>query len=225
MLAAVCAYAEDNSGALYVFYPSVMRPSVVQQKIVEACGDLKITVFGRFQDFKEKVEADRPGLIITKPEVLQYINNYRVQLAGFRDGRNEEPCLLLSIDRKVDLDSIPEMTIGAVDFLGKSGMEKYMAGLMNRQVRLNRVVKIEDLLPMLTFNKARAVLAGEGTLEYIRKTTSLKIAVTEIPSCNTGIIVCAVNADTKARTVQKTAEKIRRKTAGLFQIDEWKRQP
>ncbi len=56
---------------LYVFYPTVVRPHILQKKLSEACPDFEITVFGRFADFKAKVELDKPHALLTKPDVLK----------------------------------------------------------------------------------------------------------------------------------------------------------
>lgn len=225
MLVCLFAAIPVSAQTLYIFYPSTTRPSVVQQQISDSCGnDVKVTAFGRFPDFKEKTETDRPDFIITKPLVLEQIPGYSVRLKGLRNGRSEEPCVLLSIDKGVDLDSISGITIGAVDFLGRAGMEKYIAGRFRQPVRLNRVIKIEDLLPMLIFNKAQAVFTGEGNIKYFRKTTTLKLAVTEVPDCRSGIIVCASRSDKDDSSTGAVLDNISKKTKTLLEIDQWKQE-
>ena len=225
MLVFLSAAIPVSAQAIYVFYPSIKRPSVIQQEIGDACGDeAMVTVFGRFQDFDDKTRSDPPAIIITKPRVLQHLPGYSVRLEGLRNGRSEEPCVLLAIDKSVDLDSISGITIGAVDFLGREGMEKYVAGRLRQPVRLNRVIKTEDLLPMLIFNKAQAVLTGESDREYLQKATSLTLAVTEIPNCRSGIVVCAVRPEDTSRETAALLKDIFRKTKTVLGIDQWKQE-
>jgi hypothetical protein len=215
----------EGGQTVYVFYPSTTRPSIIQQQISEACGgDVKVTVFGRFQDFKEKTETDRPDFVITKPLILEQIPGYFVRLKGLRNGRSEEPCVLLSIDKGVDLDSISGITIGVVDLLGRAGMEKYIAGWFRQPVRLNRVIKIEDLLPMLIFNKAQAIFVGEGTIEYFRKTSTLKLVITEVSNCSSGIVVCAARSEDNNSATAAILNDISRKAKTVLEIDQWKQE-
>jgi hypothetical protein len=225
MTVVASAAAGENGRASYVFYPSTTRPSVIQQQLSDACGDeAAVTVFGRFQDFNEKVKSDLPDIVITKPEVLQRLSGYSVRLTGLRNGGSEEHCVLLSFDKGVNLDSVSGVTIGAVDLLGRAGTEKYVTRCFNRPVRVNRVIKIEDLLPMLIFKKAQAIFVGEGNIEYFRKATNLKLAVTEIPDCSSGIVVCAVRTDNASRATEALLKDLFRKTKTVLEIDQWKQE-
>jgi hypothetical protein len=225
IMVTVMPAAGEGGQALYVFYPSTTRPAAIQQLISDACGsEARVTVFGRFQDFKERTETDKPDFVITKPLVLAQVPGYSVRLTGQRKGRSEEPCVLLSIDKGVDLDSVSGITIGTVDLLGRAGTERYVAESFNRPVRVNRVIKIEDLLPMLIFNKAQAIFIGEGNVEYFRKTTNLKLAVTEMPDCRSGIVVCAARTGDNSSAIAALLKDISRKTKTVLEIDLWQQE-
>jgi hypothetical protein len=221
----VLPVAGEGGQTIYVFYPSTTRPAVVQQQIGDACGgDVKVTAFARFQDFDDKTRSDLPDIVITKPRVLQHLPGYSIRLTGLRNGISEEPCVLLSIGKGVDLDSISGITIGAVDLLGRVGTEKRIAESFKQPVRVNRVIKIEDLLPMLLFNKAQAIFIGEGNIEYLQKATNLKLAVTEIPGCSSGIVVCAVRTGDTNRETAALLRDVFRKTKTVLEIDQWKQE-
>ena len=211
----------DNTRSLYVFYPSTTRPPIVAQKLSERCPGMKVTVFGRYQDFKQRTESDNPDIIITKPQVLPDLAPYNGKMRGIRKGAAEEPCVLISIDKPVQQDSIPLLRIGVVDFLGRTGTERFMADLLGAPLNLNRVTKIEDLLPMLTFNKAQAVFVGESAVPYFKKTTLLNLVITRLPGCATGIAICATREQTDPDSIKIDLLTIEKNTSTLLEIDQW----
>jgi hypothetical protein len=220
-LALVDAHGEITR-SLYVFYPSTTRPPIVAQKLTEMCPGLKVTVFGRYQDFKQRTESDNPDIIITKPRVLKDLASYTEKMRGIRKGAPVEPCVLISIDKPVLQDSIPHMRIGVVDFLGRTGTERFMADLLGAPLNLNRVTKIEDLLPMLTFNKAQAVFVGESAVPYFKKITLLNLVITRLPGCATGIAICATREQTDPDSIKNDLLTIEKNTSVLLEIDQWK---
>jgi hypothetical protein len=207
---------------VYIFYPLTTSPMIIQHKIAETCVEIKPTVFGRYQDFKDRTETDRPDIIITKPQILQDVPGYSIRMNGLKKGSSEEQYVLLSIDKKIPPDSIPSITIGAVDFLGRSNTEKFVTGMLHCSVHLNRVTKIEDLLPMLSFNKSQAIFVNEGSLPYFKQATYLKLIVTKIPNCNAGIITCAVQSQNRHTPIDDGLNTIAKKTTVILEIDQWK---
>ncbi|MBN1129329.1 MAG: hypothetical protein JXA71_10100 [Chitinispirillaceae bacterium] len=211
-----------GGSSLYVFYPSTMRPSIMAQKISGACPGIRVTVFGRYQDFKQRAESDNPDLIITKPPVLRELLRYSEIMRGVRQGEEKESCVLISIDKVIPYDSLPSIRIGVVDFLGRSGTERYMSDLLGRPLDLYRVIKIEDLLPMLTFSKAQAIFVGESTVPYFTKITYLNLVVTRLPGCKTGLAVCAVSDKREPAALENAVQVIKQNINKVLEIDKWK---
>jgi hypothetical protein len=212
----------ENVRSLYVFYPSTTRPPVFAQKLTESCPGLNVTVFGRYQDFSQRTESDEPDIIITKPPVLKTLPPYVEKMRGIRKGSTEEPCVLLSIDVPVNQDSLSNIRLGVVDFLGRTGTEGFVADLLGAPMNLNRVTKIEDLLPMLTFNKAQAVFVGESIVPYFKKITLLNLVITRLPGCATGIAICATREQTDPGSIKNDLLTIEKNTSVLLEIDQWK---
>ena len=50
-------FAEEK---LYVFYPTTARPQTVQETLQEFFSGISVTVFGRYNDFSEKMATDPP---------------------------------------------------------------------------------------------------------------------------------------------------------------------
>ena len=57
VLALLGAPHSAGKESLYIFLPTEVRPKVLQDKLSQACPNLKITAFGRIKDFK----VYRPG--------------------------------------------------------------------------------------------------------------------------------------------------------------------
>jgi hypothetical protein len=206
---------------IYVFYPLTTSPMIIQHKLSDISQMLKPTVFGRFQDFRDKTLSDRPEIIITKPQLLKEITGYDLKLNGIRNGSTTEPYVLLSFDNKISQDSLKFATIGVLDFMGRNNTEKFVSDLLGSPVHLNRATKIEDLLSMLTLNKARAVFINENIITYFKNASYSKIAITNMPNCNSGIICCAVQSQNPDNSIEECVHIVAKKTNSILEIDQW----
>ncbi|MGE5670831.1 MAG: hypothetical protein ACM31E_05260, partial [Fibrobacterota bacterium] len=203
-------------------FPSTMRPVVMQQKFIDFHGEVNVVVFGRYQDFKEKVLVSNPDIVIAKPQTFQELNGYTERLNGLRNGSFVEPWVFVSVNNGVELDSIPHMEIGTIDFLGRVNTERFVAGMLNLPVNLIRATKIEDLLTMLTFDKVDAIFVPEGVVDYMKKTSRLKLVVTAIPACTTGIVTCAVRRGKNEPAIEQFITRLLKIATPALEIDQWK---
>lgn len=219
--AIIMALQSSAADVLYVFYPTVMRPAVLEDILKKACPTLEISVFGRYQDFKAKVEADHPQGILTKPQVLSQLSGYLPKLTGIRKGKNSERFVLISIDKPVNLASLDQKTIGVVDFLGRKGMDDFVKEILHTSPKINRVTKIEDLIPLLTFTMADAVLLNESNVSYFKKTSNLNFVITEIPDATAGILIFA-NNNSNAVDKNECIEKLPENVLVNLGIEQWK---
>lgn len=224
LLIALCVITSSHASgvSIFVYYPSIIRPPVMQQKLIEQFNEENVVVFGRFQDFVDKVNESHPDIIITRPQSLNDISGYTSRLNGMRNGSKTEKWVFISIDNTIKTDSIGKRIIGTIDFLGRLNTERFVSGLLNRKVNLTRAVKIEDLLTMMTFNKVDAVFVSEGVVEFIKKTSHLNLVVTPIPDCNTGIITCAIHNGTVNPSLDIFLNKKIMNATKTLEIDEWK---
>ncbi len=208
---------------LYVFYPSTIRPVLMQQKMAEACPGIQIRVFGRFTDFETQVSADKPDAILTKYPVIMQIGGYSPALKGSRKGKSEESSVLLSVDEKIDLNSISSVSIGIFDILGRDGMKKMCGSYFSQEPRLRLVSKIEDMLQLLTLNMAKAILIPENHLAYFKELSNLNFAVTPLPNVSTGIIALAVRDGGIAVLSAKALTGMDGKSMAMLEVDKWEK--
>ncbi len=210
------------SETLYVFYPSTISSQVMEKKLGEACRGVQITVFGRYKDFEAKVGMDSPDAILTKEPVISHAGGYSIQKKGTRKGSADEFYVLLSADKKVDPANIANKPIGIFDILGRKGMKKFISRYFSPPPRLKRVSKMEDMLQLLTFNMAEAVLIPEIYVKYFKEISKLKFVVTPVQKMRIGIIALGVKQGRSAPLTLKGFTRMDSKTKALLEVDNWK---
>lgn len=225
ILLIVCVWYLTSEAAgpmVYVYFPSTMRPLVMQQKIINLYGEENVAVFGRYQDFKEMIIVNKPDIVIAKPQTFEEIPGYTGRLVGVRKGSIVESWVIVSVNNGVKIDSLPRLGIGTIDFLGRINTERFVSGMLNLSVSLNRATKIEDLLTMLTFEKVDAIFISESVVDYMKKTTHLRLVVTEVPSCTTGIVTCAVRNGKNEAAIEEFITRLSKIATPVLEIDQWK---
>ena len=207
---------------LYVFYPIAERPNVIQTKLSESCPGVDITVFGRINDFDAKMKEAPPDAILSKPVVIAMQGNYAVQLQGVRGGGTDESYVFLSVDKGVDPAGLASATVGVLDILSRKEMTAFVEGFIKPTPQLKRVTKMEDLLPLLTFNMASAILISENAVNYFKSVSQLSFVVTPASGMKTGIIALAVKKDGQANNTIKAIKEMKGDINTLLEVDSWK---
>ncbi len=211
----------DNK--LYVFYPTLARPQAVQEILQQSLSGVSVTVFGRYNDFSEKVSTDQPEAVLAKPEIIKQLGNYSIALNGVRNGKTNNTYVLISVKEPIDLKNInSETIIGTIDILGKTGTENFIRDIFPEISKIKRVNKVEDLLPLLTFNMVSAVIIEEVFVKYFRSTSHLELGISPIPEVKSGIIAVGVRKESDIANELKTLKKHDRETGALFEIEGWK---
>lgn len=208
---------------LYIFFPSTVRPQAIQDKMQQISQGTTITVFGRYTDFTAKIEMEPPDAILTKTSLVKQMNDYSVSLNGIRGGKTVETYVLLSVDTPVDLSTITsETVIGTIDFLGRTGMNDFVKKYLPVVPKIKRVTKIEDLLPLLSFNMASAILIEEHCVDYFKKTSNLNFVVTPLSSNDDGIIALAAKKDASIDKTTELVKKLGSDAKVFFSVDQIK---
>jgi hypothetical protein len=214
--------ASASAEGLYVFFPSAERAHVLQKGISGLAPGLGVTAFGRYADFEDEVKARPPEAILSLPEVIEALEGYSIALASSRNGEPVEPLFLLSLGKPPAFSGMGDATIGAVDFLGRKGMRKYVAGLFQPPPAIKTVAKVEDLLPLLTFRMADAILVTAAQADYFREVSQLAFVKTPVPDARAGTVCLAVRngaAAPKAMRAMQVMDASLRKHLGDVQ---WK---
>ena len=208
--------------SLYVFYPTTIRPMVLEKKLSKTCPDIKIIVFGRYRDFKKSIEKNSPDAILTRTPLIFQFSKYIIMSRGIRNGETDEPYVFLSINHKVNFNRFSNPSIGIVNFLGRDHMKLFVGNLLNRSQRLKQVTKIEDLLPLLTFKMAECILITEKNISFFKKISNLNLEVTRISEARAGIIALAVKKGQNAVSILNALKKMPLDTMTILGVQNWK---
>jgi hypothetical protein len=207
---------------LYAFYPTIVRSQIIQHNLMKACPNAEVMVFGRYNDFVAKIALDSPEAIITKTMVLAQMPGYSIKAAGSFKGSDAEPYVILSVNEKLDPSAATaETTIGIIDFLGRKEMAVFIAQFFSTAPKLKRVTKIEDLLPLLTFNMAQGVLISEREVSYFKETSNLNFVITPT-KFRVGIVALSVKNGTSSADIVKAIKTLNAETSAMLGATQWK---
>lgn len=212
-----CAASES----LYIFFPTTARPQMLQQLFNQSAPGVEVTVFGRYRDFFAFVQKEPPDAILTKGPVIDALASYTIKLTGSRNGKVEDPFVLLSVAKKIELQQIPDLTVGILDMLGRKGMHDFMAPYFKAVPRLERVSKLEDLLSLLTLNMVDAVLIPEIQAIFFQSVSNLQFQVTQVPQMRTKIIALAVRENREVQAIIKALFGLDEQVMSLLEVTNW----
>jgi hypothetical protein len=209
---------------VFVFYPSLARPLAIQEALAKRCPQLEITVFGRLADLEAKVEDDPPQAILAQSAVLRQFPGYPPHLQGSRKGSITEDFVLLSIDKPYDAANASAASIGVVGMLERKEMDGFVQGMVAGRPRINRVTKVEDLLPLLLFQSVSAVLVSEANLQEFRKKSQAKLVEVKLEKPKVGLLAAGLQAGsgTAERDILSALRALDPATLSLLGVDAWK---
>ena len=180
LLLAALLHQTAQAEKLYVFVPTDIRATVLQEKIQQACPALEVTVFGRSGDFRRQLKSDPPSAIIAPAPVVERVDGFNPAAIGIKDGKNTEAYRFLSMGNPLDINNLKNLTIGVVDILGRNGSSELLEEMLGEKVKVKRVIKKEDLLPLMMFGSADAVFVSLSDLNNIKSNSQAKLAVTPL---------------------------------------------
>jgi hypothetical protein len=174
------ARAADVS--VYVFAVTSIRPHVLQKMLETSMPGVSVTVFGRVGDFSRALESAPPDAALALTPVLGAFN-LKADLQGTKGGSPLEDYLVLS-ENEVRADKLGELTIGCLDLMGRKALPAFVAGLLglSAEPEIQRVTKTEDLLQLLQFKRAEAILIPEGFLTELQARTKMELKILRLPS-------------------------------------------
>ncbi len=208
---------------IYLFYPSpIQRPYSIQQKLTQLKPNYKIIVFGNYADFIESSIDDAPDAIITKPNLLKIFKGYTKVLSGLKNGKETEPYVLLSINKKIDISQNSTKTVGVLNFLNRKDMDTLFIRYFKALPKIKRVMKVEDLLPLLTFRMVNAILISQNQVDYFKEKSNMNFIVSELPGFRIGIVMLAVKKSENSPQIINWVVDFDKDLLSTFGVDKWK---
>ena len=214
------AMAQDAKPRVYVLLQLDAKSSVVEKTLKQHLPELGITVFGRFRDFEEGLTNGHPDAVLSVGPVLQQ-RGKTASLQGYRGGKSAEPYLLASVNQPLE-GSLAGKTIGVVDLLGRDGTQSFLNGLLKAtDIKIKRVAKIEDLLPLLEFSAADGIVLPSSMLGRLVERTRLVIKTKELPGGPVGLPAVAVLNPVVRDVVIRSFQQLDAPTKHLLGIESW----
>lgn len=178
---------------IYVFLPSMTKPNAVQSALQAKCSGSDVTVFGRLADFTAMIAQVPPDVIVAPKPLAEQFDAYKPFLRGTRKGATSEEAVLVST-KPVDAASTAGLNVGVVGILERGAMNGLVQGALGSVPKLKIVTKLEDLLPLLTFGSADAILVGESQVDDIKGRSQAALQTTG-GSGKVPLVVAAAKGD------------------------------
>jgi hypothetical protein len=169
----------QQQATLFVFLNAEMKPRALQQLLAEQMPTIEITVFGRYKDFEKSVASLNPDAIVALAPTIEALG-LKVGRRGVVASTTDEPYVLLAVDRKIPQNELSGATIGTVDLLGRGRMPGFVGATIgiDADAKIKLVTKTEDLLPLLQFKEADAVLLPERQVSLLTTKSLLSLQIT-----------------------------------------------
>jgi hypothetical protein len=222
LLHGIAARGDDASRpTLYVYLHTEMKSAALGRLLQEKLPALTVTSFGRYQDFEEALGMRRPEAVLALAPLLAS-QNLPVLLQGARGGQEREPYVLVS---NGELQGpLAGKAIGTVDFLGHEGTRTFVTALLKTtELKLKRVTKSEDLLPLLQFAAVDAVLVPAESVKQLTARSRMPLRVRTLPEAEVGLPgVAVLDPGAVERTIARFME-LDADTKRAVGVDQWRR--
>jgi hypothetical protein len=180
LLAAPAARADAAHPTVYVLLQLDAKANIVEKTLSDKLTGVTVKVFGTFRDFDGAAATGNPDALLVIPALLD-ARGKKATLQGMRGGKETESWVLVSVDKPLD-GPLAGKTIGMVDLLGRDGTNTFIAQVTkDKDFKVKRVAKVEDLVPLLEFSAAQALLVPSAMIAGFTKHTRLALKTRELP--------------------------------------------
>ena len=156
---------------LLVFLHVAVKQRAFQGELQAALAGIDVTAVGRIGDF-DRALSEGPDAVLTLPVVLS-ARGLSANLHGRRQGSADEAYALVGADSAPDPDKI--QSVGALDLLGRDGTDAFVTRIVHSRLKVERVTKVEDLLPLLQMQRVDAILLASRFVAELRKASRLSL--------------------------------------------------
>jgi hypothetical protein len=184
---------------LLVYLHLNVKQQALQSALQAMLPGVVITAVGRIADF-DRALADGRDAVLSLPIVLSARRLVPV-LHGERQGALDEDYALVGTETNLDVTRVK--SVGAVDILGREGTTSFVHALIGAQPRVERVTKLEDLLPLLQMQRVDGIVlparlvpdlktASRLNLVELRLTTRVGLPAVAAASSNAEVALGAI---------------------------------
>ena len=213
--------AADQSIRLFVYATTDIRAHALQQEIAATLPGIEVRVFGRVRELQAAVKQEAPDAVLARPVVLDTLG-LKPKLRGFRRGSTREPYMLLSVGRTLKPSELGANALGAVDLVGRNEMKSFVSQVLGVPApKLKLVTTEHDLLPLLQFGEAAAVLTSEQWVSVLKRKSNLDLRTTGLAN---GVELPALwyASDSVRGAVEPKVKAWKPTLNSKLGVDEWK---
>lgn len=201
---------------LLVFLHVAVKQRAFQSELQGALPGIDVTAVGRIGDF-ERLLRDGTDAVLALPFVL---TSYKLSpgLQGLRGGSNEERYSLVGVGMAPD--PAKGGSVGALDLLGREGTNAFVKALLGGSPKVERVSKVEDLLPLLQLQRVDAVLLPSRLLRELTSASKLALVAKELAK---GVgLPAAATAGAAGVQVLSALSRMPVRVSNILGVDQWR---
>jgi hypothetical protein len=168
--------ADAQEAKLVVFLHLAVKQRALQSALQDALPGVKVVAVGRVGDFERELQ-DAADAVLAIPPVL---SNFKLnaKLRGTKGGSPEEKYALVGVDTSPDPSKVA--SVGALDLFGREGTTAFVKGLFETSAKVERVSKVEDLLPLLQMQRVESVLLPTRLVSELKSASKLNLVTKEL---------------------------------------------
>ena len=149
---------------------------------------LEVQLLDQSAAFGQAVQGEPADAYLASPAVLR---QHGLQAALVGQGGAQGSYVAASLRPELSREQLATLTLGVVDELGKKEMPALVARIIGsaQAPKLRRVPKVEDLLPLLQFKMAEAIIVKSSELPALKARTQQNLQVLELGGAGPALAV------------------------------------
>ncbi len=221
-LATAGTLVAQRSPTLFVFVPSLVRSRALVELLEQAMPSVEVVAFARFADFMSAVNTLRPTAALSLADTLSALG-LEPQVAGIGPGGRDEPYVLLTHKDDVSLKNLATHSIGIVDVVGRGALPNLLKQLLGLSTlpEVRRVLKVADLVPLLTLNLADSVVVPQRLVNPLIATSRLKLRVIAPPDAKLRRVALSFPSGTRVSAIQLGLTRLSRAALDALGVSSW----
>lgn len=208
--------AGAGNAKLLVFLHVAVKQRALQSALQSALSGVDVTAVGRIGDFERGLKQGADAVLAIPPVLSAF--KLPTKLRGARGGSTEEKYSLVGVG--ADPDPAAVGAVGALDILGRDGTTEFVKGLLGSSPRVERVSKVEDLLPLLQMQRMDAVLLPSRLYSGIKAAS--KLALTQKELGKTIGLPALATVTGAGDAIMSTVAKMPAAAAQTLGVDSWR---
>ena len=204
--------------ALLIYWPD--KPYRELQRFLGSdLSGIEVTVTQELNTFKQGLRQ-HPDAVMADPRVLLH-QGLPPQLIATQSSADDY--LIASFHQPIALDTLPSITIGIVNELGRRRTSVLAYRIIgHRTTTFRQVKKSEDLLSLLQFSIAQAVIVRKTEFDWLQNRTRQKLHTTALPPQEAKLGVALLETEQSPR-VALALESMQEKAKRALGVQFWQR--